>query len=85
MLPWWTRRGVVRNVDIHEDRLHSLIRNAIIGRGQVERAVKRNERVGIPGARGAGVLIIRHHPLAVELHGASFLENRRQLAFGEKR
>ena len=62
------RRGVVRDIDIDKNRLHALVRDAIIGRRKVECAGQRNERIGIPGARGAGVLVVRHHPLAVELH-----------------
>ena len=78
-------RRIVGNVDIDKHRLHALVRHSVVGGGKVENAVKRDERIGIPGAIQAGVLVIGHHPLTVELHGAGFLEDGWQLAFGKER
>src|SRR5215831_5383802 len=80
-----TGRGIVRDVDIHEDRLYALERHAVIGGRQTERPVQREQNVGIPGSRFAGVLVVGDHPLAIELRGSGLLEDRGQLAVGEER
>src|SRR5215510_6740189 len=79
------RFGIVRYVNIHEDRLHALARHAVIGGWQIERAFQWKENVGIPGTGVARILVVGYHPLAVELYGSALLEDCRQLAFGEKR
>src|SRR5262249_48608074 len=79
------RFGIVRYVNIHEDRLHALARHAVIGRRQIEGAFKRKENVGIPGAGVARILVVGDHPLAVELRSSALLKDCRQLAFSEKR
>src|SRR5215831_3969675 len=79
------RFGIMRYVNIYEDRLHALALHAVISGRQIEGVLQRKENVGVPRPGIASILVVGDHPLAEELRGSALLKDCRQLAFGEQR